>query len=184
MRFNIISAVCLVGSVIATPIELTTQDISVVDAAMRRVSSTMQNLDIALRRLGPYKDAGEADAQITWVLPYAQGLIDDLRFGSREIRRGPTVNTAEALSLPQKTDTMFKQLQSVITGVRSARPIAIAAGKKLWVLDTLMNGSDAMREFFDAIISKLGPVEAGLSLGTKQQFLRAFDAVVQEYRRS
>jgi hypothetical protein len=182
MHFNILSAVCLVGSVIAAPIEHTMRDISVVDNAMRRVSAAMQNLDQALKRIGPYRDANEADAQITWAIQNAGGLINELRQGSREIKGGPNVNTIEALSLPQKTDTMFKQLQSIVAGVRSVKPIVIASGKQFWVLDELMTGSEAMGTFFDAIISKIGPIEAALTLAIKQQFLNAFNAVIQDYR--
>ncbi len=183
MRFNILSAVCLVSSVVAVPTTLAAHDISVLDDAMRRVSGAMQNLDFALRSLTPYRDVSEADAQATWVLQYSRVLIDELNFGARGVRMGPAINTIEALSLPQKTSTMFKQLQGVIASVRGVRPTIQAAGKKPWVLDELMKSSDAMASFFDAVMSRLGPVEAGLTAATKQQFLGAFGVAIREYRR-
>ena len=48
------------------PIELTARDISVVENALRRVSATIQNLDLTLRSLTLYKDTSEVDAQVTW----------------------------------------------------------------------------------------------------------------------
>jgi hypothetical protein len=181
MRFNILSAVFLVGSVIAVPPELVARDISVVDNAMKRVSGALQDIDRALQAITPYRDAREADAQTTWILKYSRVLIDELQAGSRDIKRGPTVNTMEALSLPQKTDTMFKQLQNVIAGIKKLKPAVVVGGRQRAVYTELRYGSDAMAGFFDAVVTKLGPVEAALTMATKSQFLSAFEAIVREF---
>jgi hypothetical protein len=183
MHFKFFSVTCLLGSVIALPVQLTTRDLSVIDAALRRVSDSMTRLNTAISTVPPFKDANEADYQINTILSFSKGLIEELQFGAANIRRGPTVNTIEAISLPAKVDSLGRLLQSVVSGVIKIKSRAVAAGRKPWVLEELINASAAMGSFFDAVLGKLAPLEQVLTAATKQQFLRTLDSAILEYRR-
>jgi hypothetical protein len=167
----------------AEPTNLAPNDLSVFDRSLSRVSNALSSFDNALRTIPAFRDAADADFQVNTLLTYSGAVINELRNGAQDIRRGPNINTLEAISLPVKVDSLQRQLQSVITGVVRIKNRAVAAGKKLWVLDELQQASAATAGFFDATLTRLGPLEQSLTLSTKQQFLRIIDAAILEYRR-
>ena len=73
----------LLGSVIAQPIQLTTRDLSVIGASLRRVSNSMMRLDNALRTVPPFRDASEADYQINTILSFSKGSLSSVSLEQR-----------------------------------------------------------------------------------------------------
>src|ERR1700712_2075210 len=106
MRFSILPLVCLLGSVIATPLQLSPRDSSVIESSLKRVLGSMTKLDNGMKKRKSGGDSREAQKETNALVSLGRDLIEELRFGSREVRRGPAVNSFEAIALLQGIDTL------------------------------------------------------------------------------
>jgi hypothetical protein len=110
-------------------------------------------------------------------------LIEDLRFGSREIRHGPSVNSYEALLLMQSVGSITQGLQSAVNGWIDSKRLIVAAGRKAVVLDELIAAEEASDVFSDAMIAKLPVLNQPLAQQFKANVNRIIGLAVADYKR-
>jgi hypothetical protein len=183
MQFNLFLVLGLAASAIAAPVQLETRDTAVIDASVRRISNALTRLDSAFKSRRPGGDVREAEKSTDNFLVLHREVVEELRFGSREVRRGPNVNAFEALQLYQRVDGVTKLLQSVVDGWKDSKRIVVTAGKKNVVLDELLTASEASQQFAEAIIQKLPLLEQGAGQTFKQQHFRILETAITEYKK-
>jgi hypothetical protein len=182
MRLTIIPFLCLLGSVIAIPIELAPRDSSVIERSLKRVLNSMTKLDNGMKQRRSGGDTREAQKETNGLVQLGKDLVEELRLGSREVRRGPAVNSFEAIALLQGIDNLTRVLQSITNGWIDSKRMVLAAGSKATVLNLLLDASEGSTVFSDAIISKLPLLEQTLGQQFKTTFTMIIEMAIKEYR--
>lgn len=191
MRFTFFSVACILGSAIAAPIETAetavtaTSDIKLVANYFARLTTTLGSIDSAMRSRPSGGDTAEAQRQTDNLLSLTNKAIEELRLGSRDIRRDqPTIGSLEGMTLMTPLNNLSTQLQRVADGWTSSKDMVVAAGKKSAVLNTMLDASEATIVFSDAIIQKIPLVEQYIGQGYKTQFMNIIEKTIQIYKKA
>ncbi|KAF2432045.1 hypothetical protein EJ08DRAFT_648431 [Tothia fuscella] len=154
---TLFAAVCLVGSVVAAPVELASRDSRVIDAALKRVSAAMKKLSDEMKVQAPWRPKGGADPnkQTITLLALDWEIGEELRYQTDLISRGPNVNIVEATALTNQLNAILPSAQSITDGWNELKPMIKAANKRNDVYQQLKKDSIATKGFSDAMQSKM-----------------------------
>jgi hypothetical protein len=183
MRFNVFIVLGLASSAIASPLPPSKRDSRVIDASIKRVTNSLQRLVLEFKQRKPSSTAQDMDRIATALISRNRDLIQDLRFGSREIRRGPSATSYEALLLMQSAASITQGLQGAVNGWIDAKRVIVMAGRKAAVLDELIAAEEASDVFSDAMIAKLPVLNQPLAQQFKTNVNRIIDLAVADYKR-
>jgi hypothetical protein len=183
MRFTLIPLVCLIGSVVAAPLKHTARDLAVIDGSLRRIGISLSRLENGMKSRRPGGDSIEAERETNGLLSLNRSVVDEVRLGSRDIRRGPGVNVVEATALASSIGGLIKQTQRVMDGWIDSKRMVVVAGKRNIVLDELLSHSDAVAVLADAIIFKLPGTNQGLGQQFKVAINKVIESAISAYKR-
>jgi hypothetical protein len=187
MRLSFIGAFGLISSIpsFASPTSSLhyKRDASATNWAYTQIQAALDNLDKAFKDRNLQYPRISDDQRIVTLLQSNAALDDRLRIGGREIRRGPMITTTEASAITPKSNALYYSVQNIMTSWKLEKPKAVAVGKQLWVLDELMNFSEAFVIFSDSLTSRLNStIEQRASQLLKGRFTNIIEAVITDYR--
>jgi hypothetical protein len=182
MKLVIFPLLALVSFSSGAPGKLRTNDLSVVNYNMKRVTDALNILDNQLTRRPAYDQA-----QITQFfqigLQASQQVTNELYAGAAEIRRGPNINDIESIGLNAPTQALQNLLTKVMGHWVAVKRQANQVGAQSAVLDALVQGASGAMAFGDAIYSKCGFLCQGVVNGYKNQFATIHQNAINEYRK-
>lgn len=185
MRFApLFAALCLAGSTTASPIETAAQDVTLITACITRASSGLIALDKAMQSRPKGGSTAEAQQITQDLMALAQATTEDVRTCGRDIRRNQKdISTLEGLTLLTPFNALATQLQKVSDEWISSKPMVVAAGLRESVLMMLMDTSEAVIVFSDALIAKFSYLEQPVGMSYKTTFSSIIEKCIAEYRK-
>jgi hypothetical protein len=181
MEIHILILLCVFGIAIAFPTNLAADP--PIETSMRRVGKALEQLDSQWKTTTPWADPGDLERQAATALSLTNNLLGELRTASRDIKKGPNISGAESSKLRDWSDSITKLFQSTMKGWIGAKPIVVKAGKRSLVLDALLDLSDAVGLFNDAINGKMLVLAQTLGQGYKILQVAAVNSAVNEYKK-
>jgi hypothetical protein len=181
MHLGYISIVFLIGGVLTAPIQSTALDATAADAAFKRISNSMAKL-AATMKSRPDGGSEEQAQQITnKYIELAKEGLEDVRFSTREVRRGPSITQTETLKLAMAIDPIGNTFKSITKGWIDSKEMIVAAGAKKQVKSLLVEGSEGLIGFTEAVISKLPKIDQRLAQVLKNQFVDVLEPAITAY---
>jgi hypothetical protein len=164
MHFGFLLLLSPLGISLASPIGLEARDVSVFHKSLDRIVATLSRLDVALKSVPSGGSSDQARIIATDLIRLDRNYVEELRLGSRDIRRSAFVPMTESVKLTESLEKFRARLGSTMTGWVNAKNMVTAAGKKAEVLDTLLTTSEATASFHEASITKLsGPLHQAVT---------------------
>jgi len=145
------------------------------------LSSDIKRLDNDLKAVRPKQ--AEPKGQINNLLADDWEITNELKLSAQEIRRAASITAVESVTMITSVRKLSPLTQSVVDGWIDAKPMVKNAGRTRDVLNALLNASDAMAEFSDAIVSRLPKLEQALGTAYKSQMSSIVDGAIDEYRK-
>jgi hypothetical protein len=175
MRFNFLSAICLVGCTISV-----SADLSVLQKTVQDEAFAHRDLENAFRNLEsrPYDPYTAADQ----VIYYHRRLVDVVRRGAGNIRRGPSITAIESMSISGITDGVIGMLQGNMNAFIADKTFFASARKMDEVYRTLQDSVEAHTEYSDALTSRLPRYEAGMPKISSQRWITMIQSAVFAYK--
>ncbi|KAF2423464.1 hypothetical protein EJ08DRAFT_682238 [Tothia fuscella] len=137
---------------------------------MNRIISRTKALEDAMKRIR--NGVGDPKAQTVKLLALDWDMMDEIRQSSREVRRGPELNLAEATSLLGMMRQIMTLTTSATDGWMRWKPMVEAAKLEQDVLKQLKNTWEASATFCDTMNDK-GPAVARQAGTTYKKELQA-----------
>lgn len=181
MRLGHFSLAFLIGSVLTAPTRSTALDSTIAEAAFKRISSAMAKLDTAMKSRPTGGTQEEAREMTDKFISLAKEGLDEVRFSTREVRRGPSITQAETLKLSMAIDPIGNTFKSIAKGWISSMEMIIVAGAKRQVGTLLIEGSEGLIGFIDALIGKLPKIDQWLAQSLKNQFVDVLEPAIAAY---
>jgi hypothetical protein len=182
MRPTILPVLLLLGNVIALSLPLVPRDASVITASLKRVITSLTELENGMKQRRQGGTMDEAVLETNGLIRLGRGVVEELRFGSREIdQKSQTLNIIEATSLYVSIDNLTTVLRNDMNGWIDSKKMVVAAGKTNEVLNLLRDASSASRAYSDSIQKRLGSWEQPVAQLTKGEFQQIIDKAVAAY---
>jgi len=183
MRLGFLSFACLLGSVIAAPITRAKQSTSVIDAAIKSISTELTMIERAMKSRPAGGSAEEATRVTDNLLGLSYNAVSALRNGANDIKsKQATLMPLEGFQLFPSLNTLSNQLTNVMNGWVDAKKMAIAGGRYEAALQMLFEASDRTGIFAEVAIGKLAIGEQTLSLWIKSTFTGIIERAIKSYQ--
>jgi hypothetical protein len=192
MRFGLLSAVLLVGSVVALPVPNEKvnagKDNPVLDGYMRKMSGDLTIIKNNIRTLPTGGDVAAANREAQRLLDMLVNNNRDVQDAASGIRRSPALSTAEGASLIGELNSLQGLMRDVMNGLvaENTKRMIWTAGKQAAqerFHKEIKNSADAAKSLGDAMNSKLGAVVAGTVGNTVKAYWQTIfqQAIVVSY---
>jgi hypothetical protein len=182
MRFALLPALCLIGSVIAAPANLEQRDDTVAKYHISKILNSLKTLETTVKREPRYNDARATDDFFRSILNQQVRLTDDLRDGASEIRRGKSINDFEALGISTSVMPMENSIRTINNQLVKFKREAERAGKKDAIRRNLIRDQQEGNNFWDALNSKLTVLSGAFASQNRQRYNNILDRAIREYR--
>jgi hypothetical protein len=144
MQFNILLLCLYLTEVaISIPYRLTTRQVTsgvtTLEDSFRGAGTALESLENELKTWR----IGTSASDITHAVQTQQRVIDELRLGSREIRRGGTISLAQSVSHLNWVNTFSNIMGSTMSAWISLKNVVTAARQQPTVLSSLLDLSEA-----------------------------------------
>jgi gas vesicle protein len=181
MHLSSILVAVLIGGAIAAPTQLIERDSSVADAAFKRILKSMTKLDDAMKKRP--RDGDEADARkiSNNFIELAKEGMDEVRFSTREVRRGPAISQSEAIKLALAIPAIGDTFKSITKGWIDSKDMIVLAGLKKQIKALLVEGSEGLIGFTEAVITKLPKIDQKMAQLMKTAFVDVLEPAISTY---
>jgi hypothetical protein len=185
MRFTVfVAAICLTGSIVATPIETAPQDLKLVTACFTRLSQNLAAIEGAMRVRPNGGSIAEAQRITSELMTLSQVAIEDTRVCARDIRRSQgDIGLMESLNLLPALNTLETQLQKITEQWMQSKSMVAAAGQRQFVMTMLMDSSEAIIAFSETLISKLPYLGQPFGTSYKTTFATILEKAITAYKK-
>jgi hypothetical protein len=128
-------------------------------------------------------DSYEAQSETNRLILLTNNVLQELWYGERDIKRGPSVNAVETVILIQSVNNLTNMVKIAANGWIDSKRMVVAGGKKFEVLELLLNASQGTSNYCDAIISKLPAFDQPLAVSWKTPLISLIESAISEYKR-
>jgi hypothetical protein len=148
MRF-LISAIGLIGYAISV-----SADLSILQTTVREQTFAHNDLEAAFRKL-EYRGQYDVVASVDEVIGRHRQVVDAVRRGSSNIRAGPSISFLESPQIIPVAELVIKPLQRNMNLFILYKEEFERSGRAQDVYRSLLDSSDAHKDFADALATKL-----------------------------
>jgi hypothetical protein len=198
MHLGFFSVALLLGNVLASPVEkqlsakeiantnvkqLKTRDTQVIDRYIKKISDDLVVIKNTIRGLPSGGTQEEANDHALRLLDQYQKLNKDIRDGSRDIRRGPSVTYIETALLLTGVNSFATLITEAVNAImtENAKRMIWTAGKQdaqKRFYTELVSASEGCTNFGDAMVSRIPGLDQGVATIFKNAFINLIEPAV------
>lgn len=187
MHFTkVFATLCVVGSALAAPVDLETRDARVIEAALKRVSTVMKDLDREMKVMAPWNKRSGADPvkQTVKLLALDWEIGAELRASTKPVASSPSVSLIESTGLVTQINGVSTIAQSIVDGWNELKPMIKAAKKENDVYQQLKKDSIATKEFSEAMNSRMPYIAQPIGSAFKNSLVNIVETAVADFEPS
>jgi len=158
MRASFFTAFCMLGGILASPVQLIAQDTAIIEIAIRSAQASIQNLATLIQGLETHKGA-DLNRQVNMITRQGKELSQILRRGADDISKGPDVTLFESTNLLKPIQGLADSTQKAVDAWINSRNTIISSGGRDAVREILRSQEIDAQRFTEALNKKL-PVVA------------------------
>jgi hypothetical protein len=156
MRLSFLLSFCLIGGLIAAPVEWEKPGDPVVEVAIGNVGRTLERLDLLMADARQWSQDARGATQNAKAI--TREIVEKLRSGRKDIARGPPIPIAESTKLIDWSNALTKYFKSTSQGWVRNKRAAMASVDPLdscSIVDQLTILVHETSKFNDAIAAKM-----------------------------
>jgi len=154
MRASFLTAFCMLGGILASPVQSVAQDTAIIEITIRSVQASIQNLATLIQGLETHKGP-ELIRQIDMIKNQGKVLSRTLRRGAEDIMAGPDVTLFESTNLLKPIQSLADSTQKAVDAWVKSRNTIVNSGGRDAVREILRSQESDAQWFTDALNKKL-----------------------------
>lgn len=178
MRFMFSPLLCLMGSVLALPVETVQQDSAIIERSLRSVTASLDRLSSELQAIDPRMPSNEVQRRWPNVERAGHDVSILLDRDAGDIRMGPTVNALEAASLLTPLSKLSDATERTVNEWVAIKG-ALNQGDRKRVVDILKHHQASSGAYADAILNRQQALTGLLTMPAGQLFGSRAQASIQ-----